>query len=123
MSILLWILQSILALVFLTAGFMKLATPKQTLEKKMTWAVPFQPWMLKGLGALEVLGALGLTLPAATRIAPLLTPIAACGLLVIMAGAVTIHMKRHEHSNAYMTLALGICAALIAWGRFGPFAL
>ena len=121
MDIALWIIASLLAVVFLAAGGMKLARPRAELIKNgQGWAEDFGDGPVKLIGALEVLGALGLILPAALDIAPILTPIAATGLFLLMAGAVVVHLRRNEAPGAVPSLVLGLLALLVAVLRFGP---
>jgi hypothetical protein len=76
--------------------------------------------MLKKIGALEVLAAIGLILPAALDVAPLIVPLAAVGLGLLMVGAVVTHARRGETSTMVINLVLLAVAAVVAWGRFGP---
>jgi hypothetical protein len=73
------------------------------------------------IGVLEVAAAVGLILSAALSIAPILTPIAAVGLILVMAGAVVTHARRHESLNVAVNIVLAVLAAVVAWGRFGPY--
>jgi uncharacterized membrane protein YphA (DoxX/SURF4 family) len=117
MDVVAWILQIVLALVFLAAGGMKLARPRPALVGAgMGWADDFSDSAVKGIGALEVLGALGLILPALTGIAPVLVPIAALGLAVTMAGAIVVHVRRKE--TIVPPLVLGVLALALAVIRF-----
>ncbi|MGC2191564.1 MAG: DoxX family protein [Candidatus Dormiibacterota bacterium] len=120
-NILLWALQILLALAFFTAGSMKLTQPRPRLITRMNWveAVP-QP-AVRTIGSLEVVGAVGLILPAALGIAVILTPVAAVGLGLIMVGAATFHTRRHEPSGIATNAVLLALAVVIAWGRFGPY--
>lgn len=124
MNIVLWILATVLALLFLAAGGMKLAQPKEKLvaSPNMAWAEAFSPGTLKVIGALEVLAAIGLILPAALGIVPLLTPLAATGLVLLMVGAAITHARRKESSTIVMNVVLIVLAGVVAWGRFGPYA-
>lgn len=123
MNVVLWIIAGLLALVFLGAGLMKLTQPKERLAGSgMAWTEDFSAGVVKGIGALEVLGAIGLILPAALDIAPLLTPLAALGLAVVMAGAAVTHARRKESPTIVVNLVLLLLAAVVAWGRFGPYA-
>lgn len=93
MIIALWIINIILALLFLMAGSMKtIKTKAQLQESGMTWVTNVSPPLVKLVGIVEVLGALGLILPLATGIAPILTPLAAVGLAVTMVIAVIVHV-------------------------------
>ena len=121
MNIALWIIAGLLAVVFLASGAMKLAQPRQKLAASgMGWAEDFTAGTVKGIGVLEVLAAVGLILPAALGIAPVLVPLAAVGLVLLMAGAFIMHVRRHEAQGVVVTLALLALAALVVWGRFGP---
>lgn len=120
MNVFLWILQGVLAAAFLGAGLMKLSQPKSKLKENMAWVEDFSDNGVKGIGAAEVLGAIGLILPAATDIAVILTPIAAAALTVTMAGAVITHVKRGEQSQIPPSAVLGILALVVAIFRFGP---
>jgi uncharacterized membrane protein YphA (DoxX/SURF4 family) len=123
MNIVLWILAALLAAFFLAAGGMKLAQPKEKLaaSPNMAWAQDFSPGMLKTIGALEVLAAVGLILPAALGIVPVLVPLAALGLVLLMVGAAITHARRGESRAIVMNVVLIVLAAVVAWGRCGPF--
>jgi uncharacterized membrane protein YphA (DoxX/SURF4 family) len=122
MEIVVWVLQILLALAFLGAGVMKLVRPRPALVSSgMGWADDYSDGGVKGIGALEVLGAIGLVLPAALGIAPILTPIAALGLALVMAAAVVVHLRRKEQVVA--PLVLGVLALAVAVLRFGPYPL
>jgi uncharacterized membrane protein YphA (DoxX/SURF4 family) len=121
MNITLWIVAGLLAVAFLAAGAMKLAQPKAKLaESGMAWTEDFSDTQVKLIGLVEVLGAIGLILPAALDIAPILTPIAAAGLALTMLGATVVHARRREKSNITVTLVLAALAAFVAVMRFGP---
>ena len=77
--------------------------------------------MVKLIGALEVLAAVGLILPAALDIAPILVPLAALGLVLLMAGAAIVHVRRQEIPMAVPSVVLLVLSAIVAWGRFGPY--
>lgn len=113
MIIALWILNGLLALAFVAAGSMKLVRPRSALVAGgMAWADDFADPAVKLIGAAEVIGGLGLILPLLTGIAPLLTPIAATALAVVMAGAVAVHVRRKE--SATPSLVLGALSAASA---------
>lgn len=118
----LWIVQSILAVAFILAGLGKLITPKEKLKPMLPWTEDFSAGTVTFIGAAEVLGGLGLILPAATGIAPVLTPLAATGLAVIMVLAAVTHARRKEPQAIAVNAILFVLAALVAWGRFGPYA-
>ena len=122
MNVTLWIIAGVLAVAFLLAGLMKLAQPKAKLaESGMAWTEDFSSSQVKLIGLAEVLGAIGLILPAALDIAPILTPIAAAGLALTMLGATVVHARRGERPNIAATLALAALAAFVAVMRFGPY--
>jgi uncharacterized membrane protein YphA (DoxX/SURF4 family) len=120
MNIALWIIAGLLAGAVLVSGAMKLAQPKEKLASRYGWVEDFSAGAVKAIGTLEVLAAVGLILPAALGIAPVLVPLAAVGLVVLMAGAIITHLRRHEAGVIASPLALLALAVLVAWGRFGP---
>lgn len=118
MTIVLWVVQALLALGFLLAGVSKLTQPIATLSKRMGWVTVVPAWQVRGIGLAETLGAIGLILPGVTGIAPLLTVAAAAGLLIVMVGAAVFHGVRHEGAQAVVpTLVLGALALVIVVGR------
>jgi uncharacterized membrane protein YphA (DoxX/SURF4 family) len=123
MNVLLWILAGLLALAFLAAGAGKLLQSKEKLaaSPNMAWTEDFSPGVIKMIGALEVLAAFGLILPAALDIVPVLVPLAATGLALTMIGAVITHARRKESSAILVNVVLLLVAAIVAWGRFGPY--
>ncbi|HEY3934886.1 MAG TPA: DoxX family protein [Gemmatimonadales bacterium] len=112
-SRILWAVQIVLAALFLFAGGMKEATPAAALSRMAPLPVPF----LRFIGVAEILGALGLILPGALRISRALTPIAAAGLVVIMAGAVVVTLAIGGGAMAVTPLIVGSLAASIVRGR------
>ncbi len=112
----LWIVQSVLAALFLFAGGAKLAAPAGDLAKMST----LSPAFLKFIGTCEILGALGLVLPGIFRVRLGLTPLAATGLVLIMAGAVVVTAMTQNVSSALFPLGIGGLAALVAIGRRAP---
>lgn len=123
MSIVLWILQILLAVMFVLAGAMKAFQPYDTMARRMPWVEDYSPSMVRGIGALEILGGLGLILPGLFGILTVLTPLAAIGLAVIMALATFHHLRRHESGQMVFTIALLVVLLFVAWGRFSlaPF--
>jgi uncharacterized membrane protein YphA (DoxX/SURF4 family) len=122
MNVFLWVVAGVLAAVFLGSGVMKLARTKPQLASAgQGWVEPFSAGTIKIIGVLEVVAAIGLVLPAALNIASILTPIAAVGLLLVMAGAAVTHGRRHEIPNVAVNIVLAVLAAVVAWGRFGPY--
>jgi uncharacterized membrane protein YphA (DoxX/SURF4 family) len=121
MNIALWIIAGLLAVAFLASGAMKLIQPREKLAASgMGFAEDFGAGAVNAIGALEILAAVGLVLPAALDIAPVLVPLAAVGLVLLMVGAIVTHVRRHEAQAIVMNLALLALAGLVAWGRFGP---
>jgi hypothetical protein len=89
----------------------------------MPWVNDFSAGAVKAIGGVEVLGAIGLILPAVTGIAPLLVPLAASGLAIAMIVAVIVHLRRGDgFASAIPSLVLGLLAVFVAWGRFGAYA-
>jgi len=121
MSVFLWILQAILAAVFAMSGLVKAIQPKEKLAGKYPWMQDFSGATVRFIGVMELLGAIGLIVPAAAGIAPVLTPIAGTGLAVMMVLAAAMHIRRKEPSGVAVTAILFVLAALVAWGRFGHY--
>lgn len=123
MNIALWIVAGLVALGFLFAGVNKIAQPREKLQQSMAWVEDFSPTQIKLIGAAEVLGAIGLIVPPLTGIAPILAPIAATGLVVVMVGAAITHLRRGERPVIGANVVLGLLAAFVAVGRFfiAPF--
>ena len=118
MNIALWVIQALLALVFLGAGIRKVSQPIDKLKKDMSWVEGSSPAIVRLVGILEILGGLGLILPAATRILPWLTPVAAIGLALTMIGAIIVHLRRKEASRLSIPVVLLILVLVIVYGRF-----
>jgi uncharacterized membrane protein YphA (DoxX/SURF4 family) len=115
MNIALWIIQALLAALFLFAGGTKLVLPIEEMTKQM----PMPGWFLRFIGVAEVLGALGLVLPWLLQIRPGLTPLAAAGLMIIMIGATVITILTGDIAMALFPLVVGILCAFIAYSRSG----
>jgi hypothetical protein len=116
MTYALWIVQGLLALLFLFAGGMKLALPLEAL----TAQTPLPGLFLRCIGVAEVLGAIGLVLPGLLRIRPGLTPLAA-GLVLIMSGATVLTLAGGEVAMALIPLGVGLLLAFVAYGRWSSF--
>lgn len=110
-----WGLQVLLAVAFAGAGAAKLTTPKAELEQTMGWAADFSAAQVQAIGAAEVAGAVGLVVPAAMGVLPVLTPVAAVALAVLMGGAAMTHLQRGE--PAYAPIVLGALSVVVAWLR------
>ena len=123
MNLTLWIVAGLLAVVYLLSGGGKLIMPKEkiaALTPSARWVEDFSAGSVKAIGALEVLAAVGLGLPAAIDIAPVLVPLAALGLVLLMVGAMITHLRRHEAKAIVVNLAYLALTGFVAWGRFGP---
>ena len=123
MNLTLWIVVGLLAVVYLISGGGKLIMPKEkiaALTPSARWVEDFSAGSVTAIGALEVLAAVGLVLPAALDIAPVLVPLAAVGLVLLMAGAVITRIRRHEPEPMVADLIYLALAGFVAWGRFGP---
>jgi len=118
-----WIAQGILAAVFLAAGLMKLTQSRESLHEKTPYVEDFTDRQIKMIGSLEVLGATGVVLPAAIGVAPILTPIAACGLALTMVAAAATLIRRGELSHVPLNVVMFALAVFVAIERFGPYAL
>ena len=119
MNRVLWIIAGLLAVVYLVGGAGKLIVPKDKIAAFPGggWVEDFSAGAVKTIGALEVLAAVGLVLPAALGIVPVLVPLAAAGLVVLMAGAVVTRIRRHETKLMVADLVYLALAAFVAWGR------
>jgi uncharacterized membrane protein YphA (DoxX/SURF4 family) len=115
-NVVLWLAQLLLAVPFGMAGLMKSVQPIEEIGKMIVWA-PEMPGLVRFIGVSELAGALGLLLPALTRIRPGLTPLAAAGLALIMVLAVGFHVMRGEFADTPINFVLGGIALFIVWGR------
>jgi uncharacterized membrane protein len=119
MNTALWIIQGLLAAMFAFAGTSKLTLSKEKLEKQFPWAKDFSLNTIRFIGLSELLGAIGLVVPWLTGIAPILTPIAALGICIIMVLASNIvHLKKGEYKEMALNIFLFLLAAFVAYGRF-----
>ncbi len=118
MNIALWVVQILLALAFLMAGFMKVSQPIENLKKNMGWVAHTTPGIVRLIGALEILGGIGLIVPAVMGILPWLTPVAAIGLVLTMIGASIVHVRLKEFSGLMAPIILLLLALFIVIGRF-----
>jgi hypothetical protein len=122
MNVVLWVVAGLLALVFLAAGGMKVAQPKEKLAASgLGWTEDFGSGAIKLIGATEVLGAIGLILPPLVGVLPILAPLAAVGLALMMVGAAITHARRGETPMIGVNVVLLVLAVVVAWGRFGPY--
>jgi len=114
MTYALWIVQVLLALVFVFAGGVKLVMPIEELTEQM----PLPELFVRLLGVVEVLGGLGLVLPGLLRIRPGLTPLAAAGLVLVTIGATVYQLAAGQPGNAVFAVMVGLLAAFVAYGRW-----
>jgi hypothetical protein len=119
-NVALWIIQGLLALVYLAAGGLKVVRPREKLVASGTfgWMKDSSDAGVKAVGLVEVLGAVGVILPWLTGIASILTPIAAIGLAVVQIGALRVHLARDERRPLPANVLLLLLAAFVAVGRF-----
>jgi putative oxidoreductase len=117
MNIFLWIVQGLLALVFLLAGSRKTLMPLEKLKQTMDWVGDAPPGLVRFIGLAEILGALGLVLPELTRIVPPLTIAAALGLILVMVSAAVFNASRKAYRHIGVNLALLLLAALVVVGH------
>ncbi|HLW59448.1 MAG TPA: DoxX family protein [bacterium] len=110
----LWIVQGLLALIFLFTGGMKLMLPLEALTKQ----VPLPGLLLRFVGVAEVLGAIGLILPGLLGIREGLTPLAAAGLVIVMIGATAFTLVEMGAALALIPLVVGLLSAFVAVGRW-----
>jgi hypothetical protein len=113
----LWVAQILLAALFGSVGVMKLTAPIADLATQMPWTRDVSPNLVRFIGACELAAALGLIVPAVTRVRPLLTPLAAGGLVTVMVLAMAFHFSRGEVQMLPLNFVLGALAAFVAWGR------
>jgi putative oxidoreductase len=114
----LWVVQVLLAAAFAMAGFLKTTTPIADLAKEMSVPRVLGEGMTRFIGVSELAAAVGLVLPALTRIRPMLTPLAAAALVVVMVLAAGYHVIQGEYQGLPVVAVLGGLAAFVAWGRF-----
>ena len=118
MRYVLWGLQILLGLFFLASGVMKVSQPYDALAAQLAWVSAVPEPLVRFIGLSELLGGLGLILPAATRILPWLTPLAGAALALDMVLAAGFHLTRGEFPNAVTNLVLALLAGFIAYGRW-----
>lgn len=117
LRIALWSAQILLAVAFAMAGGMKVTIPIAELVKKAPSMAGYVA-LIRFIGWSELAASVGLVLPALTRIAPYLTPLAASGLVVVMISAFALHVSRGELAELPVVIGLGGLAAFVAWGRY-----
>lgn len=113
MTLALWVVQILLALAFARAGLGKVAQPVEQLRARWNWTKHVAPAVIRLIGSLEILGALGLIVPKATGYLPWLTPVAAVGLVLTMIGAILTHLRLHDEAKV-----VGVNAVLLLLALF-----
>jgi uncharacterized membrane protein YphA (DoxX/SURF4 family) len=113
-TVLLWIIQVLLALIFLFTGAMKFVIPIE----EMTKQVPLPGLFLRFIGTAEILGAIGLILPGLLRIRLGLTPLAAAGLAIITVGATVVTLMTGGGATALIPLVVALLSAFVAYTRW-----
>jgi uncharacterized membrane protein YphA (DoxX/SURF4 family) len=120
----LWIVQALLAALFVTTGVTKLTQPREKMAAgPMRWAARVSDAQFRTIGLLELVGAAGLILPGALHVAPGLTPVAGVGLALTMVAAIATHLRLGETSRLAAPTVLLALALLVAVERFGPHSL
>jgi len=117
MNIVLWIIQILLALLFLFSGGLKFVFSAEDMHRAAPDAIQLPMWFMHFIGVCEILGGLGLVLPGLTRIKRFLTPLAAGGLLVIMIGAVVLSVMGQGAKAGIVPFIVGLLCAVVAYGR------
>ncbi len=117
-NVTLWVVQGILAAMFLLTGYLKLTLPVEKLGAVMPWAADAPLAFVRFVGIAELAGGIGLILPALLQIEPILTAWAATGIGAIMVLSIPVHIMRGETSSLGLNVLLLLMAVFIAWGRF-----
>jgi uncharacterized membrane protein YphA (DoxX/SURF4 family) len=114
----LWIIQVLLAAMFTVAGIMKLTQSKEKLSKQLPWVNDISMRTVRFIGLSELLGGIGLIVPWLTGIVPILTPISAIGICLIMVLAITtVYLKKQEFKAVVINIILFLMSAFVAYGR------
>jgi hypothetical protein len=122
MNLALWIIAGLLAFAFATGSVSKLFIPKDKIAAMPggAWVDDFSPKAVKALGVIDLLAAVGLILPAAVDIVPILVPVAATGVVLLMVGAAVTRLRHGAAKAIVVDLSYLALAGFVAWGRFGP---
>ncbi|MFE9657957.1 DoxX family protein [Micromonospora sp. NPDC006431] len=118
MNLALWIVAGLLAALALFSGATKVFLPKSKLDESTDWTESASVGFVRTLGWLEILAAVGLILPAALDIAPVMVPVTAACWILLMIGGMIIHARYGHYKNVTLCLVLLAAAAFVAWGRF-----
>jgi uncharacterized membrane protein len=119
MNVALWIVASVLALGFIAGSLVKLTWSHERYAARLHWPADFTAGQVKLIGVVELLGGIGLVLPGVVDTARVLVPIAASGMALYMAGAVTERVRRHEPKEMLGDLLFVAGLVFVSWGRFG----
>ena len=120
MNIALWVLQVVLGIFFVVHAYL-LLRPPASLQSGMNYILEMPAGLRRFAAIAEGLAGLALVFPPLLRVLTWLTPLAAAGLVLLMLGAIVFHVRRREYPNVGFNAVLGVLAAVIAWGRFGPY--
>lgn len=118
MNTFLWTLQGLLSFIFILSGYVKLSKPKEEVQKRMAFTEDFTAAGIKVIGLMELLGGLGVLLPALLGVLPVLAPVSATGLALIQLLAAFVHKRRKEHVMMAGNVIVFVLASIVAWGRF-----
>lgn len=123
MNIALWIVAGLFGFGYVVGGIIKLTMPYEKYAAKLGWPGDFTPGNVRFMGVVEVLGGIGLVLPGLVGVAPALVPVAASGMALYMAGAITERVRRAEYKELLGDLLFLAAMLFVAWGRFAiePF--
>ena len=121
MNAILWILQVLLGVFFVFHATLMLRPSASRLQSGMKYVLEMPAGLRLFAGVAEGLAGLALIFPALFRVLVWLTPLAAAGLVVLMIGAIVFHLIRREYPNIGLNAVLGVLAAVVTWGRFGPY--
>jgi uncharacterized membrane protein YphA (DoxX/SURF4 family) len=119
MNIAFWVLQVVLGIFFVLHAYL-LLRPPASLQSGMNYILEMPAGLRRFAAVAEGLAGLALVFPPLLRVLTWLTPLAAAGLVLLMLGAIVFHVRRREYPNVGFNAVLGVLAAVIAWGRFGP---
>ena len=117
MNIVLWVVQVLVAIMFLMVGFMKAFQPLDQVAKSFKWVPSFPPAFVRFIGICEILGAIGILLPPLVHILPWLAIAAAVGFILAAGGGAVVHISRHEYSVIGVNIVLIILCIFVIYGR------
>jgi len=117
LNIALWVVQVLTAALMALASYIKLATPIAELSVQMKWTGEVPSYVVRLLGVIDLLGGVGVILPALLKIKPQLTSLAATGVVLLMISAIAFHVSRGEESVIGFNIMIMVMAGFVAWGR------